>query len=78
MAAGADVSGTLTFKSGDTVLMILELTGTVGDPSITTTDIPQSVKYVPYGPLILNSNKYYSWNRVSYALEDGVLRPEWR
>ncbi len=73
VAAGADVSGTLTFKSGDTVLMILELTGTVGDPSITTTDIPQSVKYVPYGPLILNSNKYYSWNRVSYALEDGVL-----
>ncbi len=71
--AGTDVKGTLTFKSGDTVLLVLELTGTVGDPCITTPDIPQAVKYVPYGPLILNNNKYYSWNRVSYSLEDGVL-----
>lgn len=73
VAAGTDVSGTLTLKSGDTVLMVLELTGTVGDPCITTEDIPEAVKYVPYGPLIMSNNKYYSWNKVSFYLEDGVL-----
>mgnify|MGYP002516151438 CR=1 FL=1 len=73
VADGSDVSGTLTFKSGDTVLMVLNLTGTIGDPCITTDEIPQAVRYVPYGPLILNNNKYYSWNKVKYSLEDGVL-----
>ncbi|MDE6814873.1 MAG: LysM peptidoglycan-binding domain-containing protein [Lachnospiraceae bacterium] len=73
VADGSDVSGTLTFKSGGTVLMVLNLTGTIGDPCITTDEIPQAVRYVPYGPLILNNNKYYSWNKVRYSLEDGVL-----
>ncbi len=70
---GSDVTGTLTFKSGDTKLMELKLTGTIGDPCITTPDIGPAVKYVPYGPMILNNNKYYSWNKVSYSLADGVL-----
>lgn len=73
VADGTDVSGTLTFKSGNTVLMVLELTGTVGDPCITTENIPEAVKYVPYGPMIMSNNKYYSWNKVSFYLEDGVL-----
>ena len=71
-AEGQDASGTLTIKSGETVLAVLTLTGTVGDPTITTKEIPQAVKYVPYGTMIQNSNKY-SWNKVSYALEDGAL-----
>lgn len=70
--AGTDVSGTLTIKSGDMVLMVLTLTGTVGDPSIVTKEIPQAVKYVPYGTMIQNSNKY-SWNRISYNLKRGKL-----
>ena len=69
---GTDISGTLTFKSGDTTLMVLTLTGTVGDPCIITKDIPQAVKYVPYGTMIQNSNKY-SWNTVSYSFLDGML-----
>ncbi len=73
VTAGSDVTGTLTFKSGNTVLMELELTGTVGDPCITTETIPEAVKYVPYGPLLMSNNKYYSWNKVSFYLEDGVL-----
>lgn len=72
VAAGTDVSGTLTVKSEGKTLMVLTLTGTVGNPSITTTEIPQAVQYVPYGTMIQNSNKY-SWNHVSYELYSGSL-----
>lgn len=67
---GESVSGTLTIKSGNTPLAILTLTGTVGDPCITTKEIPEAVKYVPYGTVIQNNNKY-SWNKVSYRLVSG-------
>ena len=69
---GTDVTGTLTFKSGDTTLMILTLTGTVGDPTIITKEIPAAVKYVPYGVMIQNSNKY-NWNTVTYDVYKGEL-----
>ena len=72
VAAGTDVNGTLTIKSGDKVLIVLTLTGTVGDPTIITQEIPETVLYVPYGTMIQNSNKY-SWNKVSYTLESGTL-----
>lgn len=70
--AGTDVSGTLTIKSDGKTLVVLTLTGTVGDPSITTNEIPEAVLYVPYGTMIQNSNKY-SWNKVSYTLYEGRL-----
>lgn len=72
IADGREISGTLTIKSGEKTLMVLTLTGTVGDPSITTTEVPEAVKYVPYGTMIQNSNKY-DWNEVSYELMDGTL-----
>ncbi len=72
VADGSDISGTLTIKSGDKVLMVLTLTGVVGDPCITTTEIPAAVKYVPYGTPIQNSNKY-SWIEVSYKQVKGTL-----
>ena len=71
-AEGQDASGILTIKSGETVLAILTLTGTVGDPTIITDEIPDAVKYVPYGTMIQNSNKY-SWNKVQYYLSGGAL-----
>lgn len=71
-ANGTDISGTLTVKSGNKELIVLSLTGSIGDPSIITEEIPQAVKYVPYGTMIQNNNKY-SWNRVKYMLEDGEL-----
>lgn len=70
--AGTNVSGTVTIKSGETALMVLTLTGIVGDPSITTKDIPAAVKYVPYGTVIQNNNKY-SWNKTSYTMVSGTL-----
>jgi len=69
---GTEISGTLTLKSDDKVLMVLNLTGAVGDPSIITKDIPDAVKYVPYGTMIQNNNKY-SWNTVKYSIIDGAL-----
>ena len=44
----------------------------MGDPTIITKEIPEAVKYVPYGTMIQNSNKY-SWNEVSYRLLRGDL-----
>ena len=67
-----EISGTLILKSGDMVLMVLNLTGVVGDPGIVTQEVPDGVKYVPYGTMIQNSNKY-DWNTVSYSISDGEL-----
>lgn len=72
IAAGTEVSGTLTVKSGNADLLVFTLTGTLGDPCITTTEIPQAVKYVPYGTMIQNNNKY-SWNTINYSLTSGSL-----
>lgn len=69
---GSDISGTLTIKSGNTILMVLNLTGYVGGPGITTMTIPQAVQYVPYGIMIQNNNKY-SWNKTSYSITNGKL-----
>lgn len=74
LSDGRDVSGTLTIKSGDSKLIVLTLTGVIGDPSITIKDIPQAVKYVPYGIMLQNNNKY-SWNRPVYSLVKGELPP---
>lgn len=72
VAEGTNISGTLTIKSAGTTLMVLTLSGTVGDPCIITDEIPEAVKYVPYGTMIQNNNKY-SWNKVSYRLIGGSL-----
>ncbi len=69
---GTDASGTLTIKSNGEELMALTITGTVGDPSIVTKEIPQAVKYVPYGTMIQNSNKY-SENIITYEKVGGTL-----
>lgn len=69
---GSDINGTLTIKSDNTPLMVITLTGTVGNPCITTTDVPQAVKYVPYGTMIQNNNKY-NWNKPTYELVSGTL-----
>ncbi len=64
-----DNLGTLVITSGSKTLMILNLSGTIGDPHITTEDkdIKPLTQYVPYGTVIENSNKYTYKNRVSYS-----------
>ncbi|MBR1476553.1 MAG: LysM peptidoglycan-binding domain-containing protein [Lachnospiraceae bacterium] len=72
VTSGTEVEGTLTFKSGTDTLMVLNLTGLIGDPIITTTSIPEAVKYVPYGPVLQNNNKYRK-NVPIYELYSGTL-----
>lgn len=70
--AGTDISGILTIRSAGEILAVLTLTGMVGDPSITTLEIPETVMYVPYGVKLQNSNSY-DWNKVYYMLDSGTL-----
>lgn len=67
-----DNLGTLVFTSEGSEVMVLALTGVIGNPRITMKEIKNPTKYVPYGTMIMNSNKY-SWNKVSYKLESGKL-----
>ena len=67
-----EITGKLKVKSGDETLMIFNLTGVAGDPTITTKQIPDAVKYVHYGTMIQNSNKY-DFNKVTYSLAGGKL-----
>lgn len=70
--AGTEIAGKLTISAAGKTLMVLNLTGTIGDPTIVTETAPAAVKYVPYGTMIQNSNKY-SWNQVTYYLYSGEL-----
>ena len=65
------VDGTLTFTSNGKKLLVLTLNGAIGDPQIITKDIPQAVKYVPYGTVIQNNNKYSS-NKVTYEVQGNL------
>lgn len=64
--------GTLTFVSQGQQMLVLTLTGVIGNPCITTKQIKNPTKYVPYGTMIMNSNKY-DWNKVTYELAGGKL-----
>lgn len=52
--------------------VVIHLTGHAGDPRLTTEEIPDAVKYVPYGVQILHNNKY-DWNKVTMKIESGSL-----
>lgn len=71
-ANGTDLDGTLTIKENGKTIMVITLTGVIGDPGIVTKEIPDAVKYVHYGSMIQNSNKY-DFNTVSYRITDGEL-----
>ena len=72
VTSGSEIKGTLTIKADGNEIMILELTGNIDMPQILTDTIPEAVKYVPYGVMIQNNNKY-SNNKVKYALKSGKL-----
>ncbi|MCL1987183.1 MAG: putative Ig domain-containing protein, partial [Firmicutes bacterium] len=59
---------------------VIQITGTAGDPFITTEFLYDGVLYVPYQSVIMIHNMY-PWNRPSFSIVDGslpeglVLRP---
>ncbi|WP_195986078.1 Ig domain-containing protein [Clostridium sp. D33t1_170424_F3] len=67
-----EISGTLTIYAEGQELVDIELTGIAGDPTITTTEIPAGVKYVPYGTM-LQTNNMYDWNKVTFTQWSGRL-----
>lgn len=69
---GTLINGTLRIKSDDKLIAEVTLTGLIGSPIIITEDIPAAVKYVPYGTMIQNNNKY-SWNVPTYYITKGNL-----
>lgn len=66
------VSGTLTISADGQDPVVIKLTGVAGNPKIVTAELPDAVKYVPYGSLI-QQNNMYDWNMVSFKLADGAL-----
>ena len=69
---GKDIEGKLTLTSGGKTLAVINLTGTIGDPQIITESIRDAVKYVPYGVMIQNNNRYSDYV-PGYTLESGEL-----
>lgn len=69
---GESITGTLTVKSGKATLAVLNLTGSVFSPNIMTNEIPQAVKYVPYGTMLQNNIRSWRYS-AKYSLEDGKL-----
>ena len=66
------INGTLTITADGQKPVVITLSGVAGDPTITTTEIPTGVKYVPYGTMIQTTNMY-DWNKLTFSQVDGKL-----
>ena len=67
-----EISGTLKISANGQETVEIELTGNAGDPRLTTEDIPDAVRFVPYSIQLLHNNKY-DWNTVKMELIEGSL-----
>lgn len=66
------INGTLTISADGQEPVVITLSGVAGDPTITTTEIPTGVKYVPYGTMIQTTNMY-DWNKLTFSKISGEL-----
>ena len=70
------IKGTLEIGYGDeanpTEKIIIKLTGVAGSPKITTEDVVDGVKYVPYSSVIQTNNMYAS-DAISFSISSGKL-----
>lgn len=66
------ISGKLVIKSANGGSVTIKLTGIAGIPQITTTDIVDGVKYVPYSSVI-QTNNMYDPEAVSFSIVAGNL-----
>lgn len=70
--AEGEIDDYLTISADGQEDVVIHLTGHAGDPRLMTEEIPEAVKYVPYGVQILYNNKY-DWNKVTMELVSGSL-----
>lgn len=78
--AQGEISGKLTISADGQEDVVIKLTGVAGIPKITTTEIRDGVKYVPYSSVIqtnnMNASDAIAFTLVSGRLPDGVeLKP---
>ena len=66
------ISGILTISSSNGGSVSIKLTGFAGDPQITTTEIVDGVKWVPYSSMI-QTNYMYGGSDIQFSLVDGTL-----
>jgi hypothetical protein len=66
------ISGTLTITAAGQTPVVITLTGHAGNPRLTTTDIPEAVKFVPYGIQLMHNNMY-PWNTPTLRVISGTL-----
>lgn len=66
------VSGKLTITADGQDSVVIELTGVAFQPEITSGGLPDGVKYVPYGQLIMTNNEY-DWLSVAIKQTSGKL-----
>ena len=71
-ATTGDISGKLTIGSANGGEVTMLLTGISGTPEITTTEIVDGVKYVPYSSVI-QTNSMYAADSISFELVEGEL-----
>ena len=67
-----EVSGTLRITAANGQSRDIKLTGIAATPLITTTELDEGVKYVPYSYMIATDNMY-RWNRTTFRITEGEL-----
>ncbi len=66
------VEGSLTISGrnskGEVLQRTITLTGWAINPEITTTELDDAVKFVPYSYVISTNNMHYEWNKVLFSI----------
>lgn len=66
------IAGTLTISAGNGDSVSIKLTGFAGSPQITTNEVAEGVKWVPYASII-QTNYMYNAGDIQFSLIDGEL-----
>lgn len=66
-----DIEGKLTIYADNQKPVVIKLSGRAQNPSITTDQLEDAVKYVPYSHMI-TTNNMYDWNSVSFSYTGNI------
>ena len=67
-----EVEGTLTIYAKDQEPVVIQLSGRAINPEITTVELDDAVKWVPYSYMV-TTNNMYDWNSLTFSLISGSL-----
>ena len=66
------ISGTLTISADGQEPVVIKLKGYASNPYITTAELAEGVKYVPYS-FVVATNNMHDWNDVEFKIKSGKL-----